>query len=231
MARILIADEDTSFARALGSELCARGWSVENTEGRERVLALLESKYYDVAVIGWKVTDGRGPELLRQLRAKGIGVAVVALADRAGVEEAVQVIKAGAQEFIGKPVDPGWLSRLLAELCERRCPSSHVLAHRLDLFIRENCSSRELGLRQLCDRFRISPRYAGKLLEKHLGSSFRQRLRYFRVQMAKRLIEATDLPLYAVAEQCGFGNPSRLSAAFHRQEGLRPRRYRTMTRG
>jgi YesN/AraC family two-component response regulator len=230
MARILIANADRHFTRALSEELHSRDWSVEVALEENRILALLGSKYYDVAILEGG-SAGQGMEVLREIRAQGIQVGVVMVSEQGTIEEAVQAIKAGAEEFIAKPVDLPRLSRVLAELLERRCPSTHVLANRLDLFIQTHCTCQGLRIGRLCEQFRISPRYVAKLLERHLRSTFRRRLVYFRLQKAKQLIESTDLPLYTIAERCGFGSPSRLSTAFHRHEGLPPRRYRTLREG
>lgn len=231
MARILIADSDMIFAHALGDDFRNRGWEVEVVEDGRGVLARLNVKYYDVLVLDGGGIEGRGLEFLRALRAHGIQVAVVMVSASAAIEEAVQAIKAGAQEFLKKPIETGRLSYLIARVLERRCGSPHYLANRLDLFIRDHCSCRALCIGQLCAHFRISRRYISRLIGVHLGVSFRRRLLYFRLQKAKQLIESTDLPLYAIAEQCGFGSPSQLSMAFHQQEGLPPKRYRTMYKG
>lgn len=231
MARILIADTEMSFTRALADDLRNRGWEVEVIENESRVLARLNVKYYDVLVLDAGGIGGRGLDLLRALRTCGIQVAVVMVSASAAIEEAVQAIKAGAQEFLKKPLEISRLSYLIAALLERSWGSPHFLAHRLDLFIREHCSRRALCVGQLCAHFKISRRYISRLLGVHLGVSFRRRLRYYRVQEAKRLLESTDLPLYTIAEQCGFTSPGRLSEVFHQLEGLPPKRYRTMYKG
>ena len=231
MARILIVDGDVSFTRTLGDDLRNRGWEVEVDQEGSRALARLNAKYYDVLILDSGGTEGWGLEILRTIRARGIQVEVVMVSAGAAVEEAVQAIKAGAQEFLKKPIAIKRLSYLISRVLEGRCGSPHYLANRLDLFIREHCSRRALCISQLCEHFRISRRYVSRLLGVHLGISFRRRLRYYRVQEAKRLLEATDLPLYAIAEQCGFNSPGKLSEAFHQQEGLPPKRYRTMYKG
>lgn len=230
MARILIADNDMSFTRALGDDFRSRGWEVEVAQEGSGLLAKLNVKYCDVLVLDGGI-EGRGLELLRTLRAQGIQVAVVMVSASAAIEEAVQAIKSGAQEFLKKPVEISRLSYLITMLLERRWGSPHHLAHCLDLFIRKNCSRRALAVGQLCAHFKISRRYISRLLGVHLRGSFRRRLRFYRVQKAKGLLESTDLPIYAIAEQCGFNSPGRLSEAFHQQEGLPPKRYRTTFKG
>lgn len=231
MARILIADRDIGFTRALMDDFRNRGWEAEVIEDGSRVLARLTVKYYDVLVLDIGGIEGRGLDLLCALRARGIQVAVVMVSASAAIEEAVLAIKAGAQEFLNKPTEISRLSYVIATLLERSWGSPHYLAHRLDLFIREHCSRRALCVDQLCAHFKISRRYFSWLLGVHLGVSFRRRLQYYRVQEAKRLLESTGLPLYSIAEQCGFNSPGRLSEAFHQQEGLPPKRYRTMYKG
>ncbi|MBI2504211.1 MAG: helix-turn-helix domain-containing protein [Candidatus Latescibacteria bacterium] len=231
MGRILIADSDHCFASALRDDLRNRAWEVEIVPEGGCAFARLCVEYFDVAILDCGGAGGRGLDVLRAVRERGIQVEVVMVSASAAMEEAVQALKAGAQEFLKKPVEVNHLSYLISRLLERRCGSPHYLANRLDLFIREHCSRRALRLGQLCEHFRISPRYVSRLLSLHLGISFRQRLRYYRVQVAKRLIETTSLPLHVIAAQCGFNSPGRLSEAFHQQEGLPPKRYRTLYKG
>lgn len=231
MARVLVVGGDMGFAAALGAELRPRAWSVEVASDWSQMFALLERQEYDVGVLDWGGDQGGGLGLLGELRRRGSSMPVVVLCAGAGIAEAVRAVKAGAEEFFSAPVDPVRLSRVLAELGGRRGRSPHVLACRLDLYLRENCAYRGMALRHLGEHFRISPGYARKLFERHVGMSFRQRLQFFRLQHAKKLIVSTDLPLYLVAEQSGFGTPSQLSLAFLRQEGLSPRRYRSASKG
>jgi transcriptional regulator GlxA family with amidase domain len=47
-----------------------------------------------------------------------------------------------------------------------------------------------------------------------------------RLQAARRLLEHTDLPLAAVAQDCGFAHQSHLGSALRQATGLTPRQYR-----
>lgn len=47
-----------------------------------------------------------------------------------------------------------------------------------------------------------------------------------RLQAARRLLEHTDLPLAAVAQDCGFAHQSHLGSALRQAIGLTPRQYR-----
>ena len=48
-----------------------------------------------------------------------------------------------------------------------------------------------------------------------------------RLELARRKLSATDLPVAAIADQVGYGSESTFSRAFHRRFGLRPGEART----
>ena len=68
MARILIADPDSSFALALREDLQARSWDVDVVQDTAGTIASLCAKHYDVAVIDSGGVGGRGLELLSAVR-------------------------------------------------------------------------------------------------------------------------------------------------------------------
>ena len=52
-------------------------------------------------------------------------------------------------------------------------------------------------------------------------------MRRIRVAQARQLLLATDMPLKAIAAQCGYAAPSRLIEAFQQETGFTPSGYRT----
>ena len=99
----------------------------------------------------------------------------------------------------------------------------------MDSFIKENFFRSSLCLVDLCQHFCISLGYASRLFRKHLNITFRQRLIFYRVQKAKGMLESSGMPLYLIAEGCGFKSQGRLSEAFFRLEGMPPRKYRQIS--
>ena len=49
-----------------------------------------------------------------------------------------------------------------------------------------------------------------------------------RVERARDLLAATDLPVKTLAARCGFSSPARMKRAFERELGLGPRQYRLL---
>ena len=71
----------------------------------------------------------------------------------------------------------------------------------------------------LAERLGIGPRHLSRLFAKHLDASPLQVALSLRIQRAKRLLDATDLPITLIAERAGFSSPRRMSAAFAKLYG------------
>ena len=103
---------------------------------------------------------------------------------------------------------------------------AYVLAYQIDLYIREHAAIPTISLKEVSRHFNITERYAMKLFQKHIECTFRTRLAYHRVELAKALIAQTDTPLGLIAEECGFKTQSRLTDAFKKIEGITPKIFR-----
>ena len=59
-----------------------------------------------------------------------------------------------------------------------------------------------------------------------LGRTPLQEIRRVRISQARQLLAATDLPLKAISERCGYSAPSRLIESFQLETGQSPSEYR-----
>jgi AraC family transcriptional regulator of adaptative response / DNA-3-methyladenine glycosylase II len=66
----------------------------------------------------------------------------------------------------------------------------------------------------LAVRVGVGARHLARLFAHHIGASPMQAARTARVQRAKRLLNATDLPMAEVAARAGFGSLRRFNAVF-----------------
>ncbi len=171
---------------------------------------------------------GDGLEAVRYWHASGVDS--ILLSQELSVAAVLPAIRAGAQEILQKPVDMGKLERVLDEMLERRRPTIHGLARRIDEFVLRHAGREAFCLRDVGRQFNISPGYVSRLYRRYVGTSFRSRLLDVRIRRAKRLIERTDDPFYLVAARCGFRSSGRLTEAFRRVEGMPPKSYREICR-
>jgi LacI family transcriptional regulator len=66
---------------------------------------------------------------------------------------------------------------------------------------------------------------------RHLGRTVAEEIRRTRVEVARRLLSGTELPLPEIAKRSGFTTCSLLSVAFRREVGVPPGAYRRHARG
>ena len=86
---------------------------------------------------------------------------------------------------------------------------------------------------QLTDVSRILPlnrSYLSRVFNEGFGNSFSEVVRKYRVEYAKHcLLENPDLPMYTIADMCGFTSASTFTRSFVREEGVTPMYYREYT--
>ncbi len=68
--------------------------------------------------------------------------------------------------------------------------------------------------------------YINRLMLKHTGITLRQQLINIRMDAAKEMLTQTDIPIYEIAEKCGFKNTAYFSNHFKDKIGLSPSKYR-----
>jgi LacI family transcriptional regulator len=69
-----------------------------------------------------------------------------------------------------------------------------------------------------------------RLFRAHLGRTIMHEVRRTHVEVAKRLLATTHLPLATIADRSGFTTSALLNQAFHREVGLPPGEYRRRVR-
>jgi two-component system response regulator YesN len=67
-------------------------------------------------------------------------------------------------------------------------------------------------------------------VQEQTGMSFRQFLHTCRLDLAKRLLESTELDVTEVAVRAGFQTVQHFSRVFSKREGLSPKIYRLKSR-
>lgn len=112
--RLLLVEDDPTLGDAVRAYLQAQGhvvdWVTRVTEARA---AALEA--FDAILLDWKLPDGSGVQWLRELRAKSAvnqGVPVLLLTARDRLDDRIEGLDAGADDYLIKPFE-------LAELAAR----------------------------------------------------------------------------------------------------------------
>lgn len=83
-----------------------------------------------------------------------------------------------------------------------------------------------LTLKKMANKFFMNPVYLGQLFKKTYGIYFKDYLLSIRIEKAKEILRQTDLRVYEVAEEVGFGSSDYFVTQFEKIEGYTPSRYR-----
>ena len=85
-----------------------------------------------------------------------------------------------------------------------------------------------LTLGEIAAEAGLNPRYLSTLYSRRTGRSIWDTLTLIRLDHARRLLLATDLPVTQIAMDTGFGDAAYFSRSFRNSEGLSPREYRRL---
>lgn len=116
--RILIVDDDTDALEVYRTRLTHAGFEVETAESAEQALARVGAFQPGLVVTDVRMEGMSGLELLERLTEAMGGLDVVVMTGHEDMETAVTAMRAGAVDFLVKPVDPKSL-QALAERCFR----------------------------------------------------------------------------------------------------------------
>ena len=117
--RVAVID-DLEPARQMLDRALSRSFDVATYGSVPDALAAFEGQPPDVIVTDLRMPGIDGLEGLRLFRDKGIDAPVIVVTAYASVETAVQAMKAGAFEYLKKPVDPEALEMLISRAAEHR---------------------------------------------------------------------------------------------------------------
>jgi DNA-binding NtrC family response regulator len=131
-ARVLIVEDDPSTRLGLCELVRTWGYTAEAAADGEEALEKVTTFRPAIVVSDVVMPKLDGLGLLKALREEA-RIAVVLLTAQGTIETAVEAIKAGAYDYLTKPVEPERLRNLLAKLVERGDAAREVKALRRQL--------------------------------------------------------------------------------------------------
>src|ERR687892_2657770 len=115
MPRVLIIEDEEKMSRTLARVLREEGYVAETAnEGRTGLSRALEDSF-DLLIVDWMLPERSGVQIVRGLRAAEVGTPVLMLTARDQVEDRVEGLDAGADDYLPKPFAlPELLARVRA---------------------------------------------------------------------------------------------------------------------
>jgi DNA-binding NtrC family response regulator len=118
--QLLVIDDEPAIRQVVSALLRKAGYNVEQASDGETAMTRLAQGDVDIALCDIKMPGMSGIELLRQVRAANIDTAFIMMTAFASVDTAIEAIKAGAADYMIKPLNNDELLHRMAKVADLR---------------------------------------------------------------------------------------------------------------
>jgi two-component system response regulator AtoC len=102
---VLIIDDELALRQIISATVRRAGYSVDMAAGVKEAAAKLVRGDVDLAICDIRMQDGDGVDLVRSMKGAGVQTAFIMVTAFASVQTAVEALRAGAMDYMIKPVD------------------------------------------------------------------------------------------------------------------------------
>ncbi len=129
--RILIVDDDKSMCKMLETDLIKRGFEIRWKTSAEEAFGLFMSESFDAVLTDLQLPEMGGIALCERMAVNHPEIPVVVITAFGSMDTAIDALRAGAYDFVSKPVDLESLSFTLD-----RAVRHHALLDKIELLSR-----------------------------------------------------------------------------------------------
>lgn len=118
--KILIADDEESIRDGLSAMLEEEGYRTTVAEDGKRTLGFLEKKPFQLLLVDLLMPGLTGMELLQEVKKRNLPIEVIIITGNGTISTAVEAMRAGAYDYLTKPIDPNRLRSIVPKALERQ---------------------------------------------------------------------------------------------------------------
>ena len=119
---LLVVDDEPDLRTLYELSLLREGYDVDSAGSVEEAWARLAERSYSAVITDMRLPDGNGIDLLRRLEAAGRPEKTIVITAYGSAENAVEALKAGAFDYLTKPVDLRQFRTVVASALGRPVP-------------------------------------------------------------------------------------------------------------
>ncbi|MCE5255574.1 MAG: response regulator transcription factor [Spirochaetaceae bacterium] len=214
MKRILVIDDEASIRRLLEISLSSIGWEVFQASSGFEGLEAVRGYKPDVVLLDLNLPDMKGSEMLYRLRSWS-SVPVIVVSVRDSESDIVQLLKAGADDYVVKPFYTNELIARIEAVQRRRITTADVVFRSWKLTV--DLSSRKVLVRD--EVIHLTPteyavlallvQYAGRIVIREFilkeiwgpaGPSEEGNLRFYINSLRKKIEDDPSNPILITTE-------------------------------
>ncbi|CAH1387472.1 sigma-54-dependent transcriptional regulator [Candidatus Nitrotoga sp. M5] len=125
-ARVLVVDDEPDILELIELALLRMGLQVDRASNVHEALQQLTNKTYQLCLTDMRLPDGDGLEVVQYITARNIHVPVAVITAHGNMENAIFALKAGAFDYLAKPVALTQLRALVNAVLQLPPPSTSV---------------------------------------------------------------------------------------------------------
>lgn len=111
--RILLVDDEPDILELMTMTLQREGFGSDHASNVNSAIRQLHSRHYDICLTDLRLPDGSGIEVVEHIQHSLPTMPVAVISAHGNMETAIEALKAGAFDFISKPIDLDRLRELI----------------------------------------------------------------------------------------------------------------------
>jgi two-component system response regulator PilR (NtrC family) len=112
-SKALVVDDEADIRELLEITLSRMGVDTQSAGSVAEAISLADASRFDLCLVDMRLPDGNGLDIVRHIATHHPDTPVAMITAHGNMETAVEALKAGAFDFVSKPVDLGVLRRLV----------------------------------------------------------------------------------------------------------------------
>lgn len=246
LPRILIVEDHPDVRAYFHRHLAGFGTIIEAQNGRE-ALERLKDENIDLILTDIMMPEMDGLTLCRKLKSNHLlkHIPIIIVSARAGVDERVAGLEAGADDYLEKPFQmEELLARIKTHLTVRRelreqvghhlainsgaieITSTDEAFHRhAQQIVEQNISNAQFTVEGFAEEIGLSKSQLTRRLKQVTGQSPANFVREIRLQCASHLLKKPGVTVSEVAFRIGYTDPEYFSHIFRERFGIPPSQY------
>jgi DNA-binding response OmpR family regulator len=118
--KLLLVDDEESFVLTLGERLRLRNYETRTATNGEAALSEIQKERPDIVLLDLKMPGMGGMETLEKIKTEDPTIEVIMLTGQGDKQSCEEGLKAGASDYIVKPIDIGNLMDKLRDIRKKR---------------------------------------------------------------------------------------------------------------
>lgn len=231
MIKILIAEDEAPSRTALCSrlrEILGEDSLIETAcDGNEAVLKARQVEP-QLILMDIEMPHKNGLEAAAVIKQQLPGTHIVFLTAYDRFDYAVGAMRSGGEDYLLKPPGESELRELLQKFfafSPEPSRSASSFETSLMIWVRGHCSQ-DITLEEAAESMGMSPFYFSRQVKAATGKTFLEYFTFYRMEMAKKRLISTEMPVSEVGRSVGYGDSNYFTKVFKRAVGCTPSVYR-----